>query len=443
VIDRIASWLSAGELVILFLTAPLFLFIRPSLAPVLLLVPLLWIARRVSYGHFVPRTPADWSVLGLLAMALVSIFVTFDLESSLDKVTGLVYGVAVFYGLVTWGLRKRSPLSLAVLVATLGAGTAFLSLLGTQWNVKWSMMSALKPYLPQLISNLPGAELGFNPNTVSGTLITFVPLQICLLWALASQKGFSSPRMRWLALGVGLSLALTSTVISLAQSRAAWATLILGLLTMAGVLAKRVRGVLFLAVVLGVIALAAIGPVGVTEWLAGQGWMTESAEASWAARTERWSRWLWAIAEFPLTGMGMDTFRWSGWQRYPFFHTRLSGDLGHAHNGYLQIALDLGIPGLVSYLALLGGTLILGWQSYRRSVIRLTSLITLGSIAGLAIHAAWSVLDALPLGARTNFLWWTVLAMAVASIVRDKDWNQPEPIAAWGQSAGATEPGDA
>jgi O-antigen ligase len=146
--------------------------------------------------------------------------------------------------------------------------------------------------------------------------------------------------------------------------------------------------------------------------------MTSSAEASWAARVERWSRWLWGIAEFPLTGTGMDTFRWSAWDKYPFYHTPLTGDLGHAHNNYLQTALDLGIPGLVSYLALVGSALVLGWRRYRHTKTRHSALITLGAITGLATHAAWSVIDALPLGARTNFLWWAMLAMVMGCILR-------------------------
>jgi O-antigen ligase len=38
---------------------------------------------------------------------------------------------------------------------------------------------------------------------------------------------------------------------------------------------------------------------------------------------------------------------------YPLFTVPLDSDIAHAHNIFLQTALDLGIPGLVAYLALL------------------------------------------------------------------------------------------
>ena len=130
-LDRITEWLSAGELALLLIAAPLFLFIRPSLAPVLLLLPVLWLARRYNRGHFVPRTPIDWPVLGLMTMALLSSLVTPDFSFSFRKVIGLVYGVAVFYAIVDWGQRHRTAFPTEAVVVGLGCGAALLALLGT------------------------------------------------------------------------------------------------------------------------------------------------------------------------------------------------------------------------------------------------------------------------------------------------------------------------
>jgi putative inorganic carbon (HCO3(-)) transporter len=47
---------------------------------------------------------------------------------------------------------------------------------------------------------------------------------------------------------------------------------------------------------------------------------------------------------------------------YPFFTVPPDTDIAHAHNIFLQTALDLGIPGLVAYLALLGSALVVCWQ---------------------------------------------------------------------------------
>ena len=79
-------------------------------------------------------------------------------------------------------------------------------------------------------------------------------------------------------------------------------------------------------------------------------------------RVELWSRALYAIQDFPLTGCGLGTFRQVVHLLYPPFFVEPGADLAHAHNFFLQVALDLGVPGLIAYLALLGTALWAGWR---------------------------------------------------------------------------------
>jgi O-antigen ligase len=120
---------------------------------------------------------------------------------------------------------------------------------------------------------------------------------------------------------------------------------LLGLASLAGIVTRRFYIAAALIVTVLLALLVVMGPVGAGEWLVQQGWMTNPTTNSWAARTEVWSRAIWASAEFPLTGMGMDIFRQSAWKMYPFFQKPFGEDLGHAHNILLQVALDLGFPG--------------------------------------------------------------------------------------------------
>ncbi len=418
-VARAARAITRWQVPILLVAGPLFLFARPSLTPALLLLPLLWMLRRSACGHFVPRTPVDWSILGLLTMVLVSMGATSDLLISLAKIAGLTFAIVLFYALVDRGEAAEQLWQPALLAIALAAGTAALSLLGVQWNVKWVLLQEIVSSLPQVFHSLPGAEAGFNPNAVSGTLITFIPLQVACLWGLLSDRN-SVPHHSLITLGVGLSLALTGLVVLLAQTRAAWAAVFLGLACLVAIISRRARPLALLAVTAGLVALFIVGPVGVTDWLAGEGLMAGSARLSWEARVEHWSRWLWAIADHPLTGIGMDTFRWTGTELYPFFYLAQDSDLGHAHNAFLHTGLDLGLPGLVSYLAMLGTTLVLGWQSHRRASKPLDRLLLLGGTVGLATHAAWSLVDVLPLGARSGFLWWAVAGLVITGIVRQQ-----------------------
>jgi putative inorganic carbon (HCO3(-)) transporter len=93
-------------------------------------------------------------------------------------------------------------------------------------------------------------------------------------------------------------------------------------------------------------------------------------------------------------------------------------DVGHAHNIALQVALDLGLPGLISYLALLGGALASAWRAYRAAQDRVTRAVALGSGTGLIAHLIWCMADALPLGTRSGFLWWIMLGLALSGTPR-------------------------
>ena len=50
---------------------------------------------------------------------------------------------------------------------------------------------------------------------------------------------------------------------------------------------------------------------------------------------------------------------------YPFFLTA-SGRIPHAHNLFLQVGVDLGIPGLIAWLAILILVILTAWQVYRQ-----------------------------------------------------------------------------
>jgi putative inorganic carbon (HCO3(-)) transporter len=232
-------------------------------------------------------------------------------------------------------------------------------------------------------------------------------------------------------MGAGLALAVTSLVLLIAQSRAAWAALVLGLLGMGALALGRFRIILGVVLAVVVVLVALSGPMEVGTWFTQQPWLVSPGETSWAARVELWSHGLWAIADHPLTGTGMNIFRRIAGHQLPLYHFDYGQDIGHAHQAYIQVALDLGLPGLIAYLALLLGTIGSGWQTYRRSSHRITRHVALAAATGLVIHAIWGFADAIALGARQSFLWWSMLALVATAAIQDRrsSENQPYPEA--------------
>jgi O-antigen ligase len=139
-----------------------------------------------------------------------------------------------------------------------------------------------------------------------------------------------------------------------------------------------------------------------------------------SGRVEIWSRALLAIRDFPLTGVGLNGFRDVVHVLYPLFSISSEIDLGHSHNHLLQAALDVGLAGLVAYLALwfISGGLLWTTGHYlaRRKAKDHPYYVLAAGLAG-SMLAGWvfGAFDAIALGARPSFVWWLVLGLTTAT----------------------------
>jgi putative inorganic carbon (HCO3(-)) transporter len=131
---------------------------------------------------------------------------------------------------------------------------------------------------------------------------------------------------------------------------------------------------------------------------------------------EIWLRAIIAVEDFPITGIGLGAFGKVIPTLYPNFRT---GDaVPHAHNLYLQVATDLGIPGLSGVLAIfiITGVLgIKGWFIWQKLGNWSMSWLTLGSIGagcGIAMHGLF---DAVSWGTKPAFISGMSLGLLLAS----------------------------
>src|SRR5438105_10395666 len=153
-----SEWLVRTELLWLVVLSPFFL--APELGMrvaglwPLVVLPLLWAARRMARGRFVPATPMDIALIFLLVALLVSLFATFDLTLSLGSVTGLLFGVCLYYALVEWTSAAPTRLRWAFSAyAVGGAALAVIGLLGTNWVSKISLLNHVAAQLPTLVKS--------------------------------------------------------------------------------------------------------------------------------------------------------------------------------------------------------------------------------------------------------------------------------------------------
>jgi len=410
--QKTAAWIADWEWLAVVLSAPLLMF--PTMRPcwtvaALALLVLMWLVRWWTLGHPTRRTPLDGALLVLLLMVPVGVWASALPEVTLPKLTGIILGAATFLAVVNWTRNEQRVWWCAAVLFLTGAGISVLALLGTKWPSKFPALGTIYQHLPAAIRGLSGAEGGFSPNQVGGMLVLYIPPLLAL--------GSVLYRHRRMLFVVVLLLVFIGGTLILTQSRGSWLGLSLALLIMFSARSRWFRWVALGIALLSVVALLRIGPQTIGQALFG-GEPPPDIPANalgginFAGRVEIWSRAWYAIADFPLTGCGLGTFRRVVWVLYPLFLIPPGSDIAHAHNIYLQVALDLGIPGLVAYLAVLG---LVGWMLWRAAhVLPTPSLRALawGLFFGLLAHQLYSMTDAVTLGSKPGAVVWAIWGLA-------------------------------
>jgi putative inorganic carbon (HCO3(-)) transporter len=359
-------------------------------------------------------------------MLLVSLYATFDMAFSLDKIAGLLFGVALFYGIAAMAARSPHWFGAAVtLYLGMGAGVAFLGLLGTRWSNKLPLVGGVIAQLPPRLLTVPGGPDSLNPNQVAGVLLWVAPLALALAGLLLLRPGRLTVRGRWLSwlialLGTTAVALFVTAVLILTQSRSAIIGLAFAISLMIAIAAWLRSPRLFLGA--GLLLLLS----GVAIWQAPLDWTPLGFAAdsdlglddqrllgSLDGRVEIWSRAIYGLQDFPFTGMGMGTFRRVVHILYPLFLISPTTDIAHAHNHLLQTGLDLGLPGLVAYLALWLGAAVMLWRTislgegWRRG-------FAIGLVGAFAAYFIYGLTDAVALGAKPGFLFWYLLGLTAA-----------------------------
>jgi putative inorganic carbon (HCO3(-)) transporter len=407
-LPQAAHWWGLIEWACMLLITPFLLFVAPARAPLLLVIPALWVLRRLMLGRFVPLTPVDIPVLVLMVMGGVGFCVSPNPVWSQMKIDGLLLGVGLLYATVDLlepaGRLRWVPAGVIGLsIALLGLG-----LLGTRWALKIPQLKALTAGLPGELAWLPEGETYFNPNVIGGALLWGLPLSLSLLlWAL--RRG----NRRWgLAAAQSVVTALNLGLLFLTQSRGAWlglAVSFLALLMIAGGRRGRLGTILLVA---GLLVLVTMSPA-IRRNIQLDGGSTLLNTRTTEQRLELWSRALYAIADFPFTGIGLDAFEHMTRVMYPLFYGRAIPH-PHAHNEFLDVAVDLGIPGLVAWQALYIVTFRMLWQAYRHSPDGFTRALILGSGGALIAHLVHATVSVAVLVAKPNIVFWVIIGLSIA-----------------------------
>jgi putative inorganic carbon (HCO3(-)) transporter len=427
-----AEW----EWVLVILIAPLLMF--PTQFPyvaagALLLLVAVWVGEWCANGLPALRTPLAWSWMLLGVMVLVGVWASAVPDLTFPKLTGIVLGMVALRAILL-GVRAPHHLWRALGIYLLvGLGLVMLGALGTPWKHRLPSLVFVYSLIPRRFSELPGTVGGVNANALGGTTLFFIPLLSVLCaswWRIEDVIVFFWPGRPacgvwgwrgWNAVLKGAVLALALALVGvlvLSQSRTAWIALCITLALLAALRYRWARWALLVALLVGVAFVAYVGPGRFSEALVSRENDT-ALEAGLggiglAARVELWSRALYAIQDFPFTGCGLGTFRQVTRVLYPLFLIPPDIDVAHAHNVFLQVALDVGLPGLIAYLSLLIAASLMCWQVYRKGEPELRAL-ALGLWGSLVAIHLFGLADAFVLGAKVGVFFWFALGLIAAA----------------------------
>ena len=269
--------------------------------------------------------------------------------------------------------------------------------------------------------SLPGApDQGINPNQLAGALVLYLPVVLGLALNCSRER---RPVPAAILAAAGLAGAATLII---THSRAGWVGFGASLSALAVLWALVENGKRVRVIVLGLAAAALVGGLitgilflpsilagGASDVVAGSQMGEVVQQLSLESRVEIWSRALYALQDFPFTGVGLGTFRRVVNLLYPLFLTPPDTDIGHAHNVFLQAGVDLGLGGLVAYLALVFIAGVTGWQVARKTG-GLVRPVAVGLVAALIGYHVYGMADALALGSKPSVILWMILGLIAA-----------------------------
>jgi putative inorganic carbon (HCO3(-)) transporter len=363
-----------------------------------------WAVRWVAHGALSERTPADLAIGLLVGIALLSVGITAVPAKTIPQALRLMTGILLFYSIVNWTVELQQ-LKLIVL-GILFSGLALS--LAAPFSVQWAAdkLSVLPQAIYSRFSVLVSDTI--NPNVLAGNLVILLPLALGLV---VFAWGVLNRLERLVATG---SLLAMTAALALTLSRSAWMALLVALLVLA---ALRWRRGWILSV--GVAATAAfwmfsLGGIALLSQL-----FSSSTLETFQGREEVWSRALAMIQDFPLTGIGMGSFGELADAVYPFFSFP-ANTVPHAHNLFLQLAVDLGLPGLIAWSAV--AMLVFGstWRVFTSGRTLGDPWITglgAGLLCGQLALLAHGLTDAVTWGmVRPAPLVWALWGVAVAAM---------------------------
>lgn len=350
-------------------------------------------------------TPFDAGIALLVLLSAASIWASPDRGFSFYNYYNLMGRYILIYYLVINNIHsstqvKRlmwSMLASAVVVSLYGFYQYFFG--ATVSALEWVDGEQFPDLKMRVFSTLE------NPNLLAGFLVTMM--------AIASGMGYKSDEIKskWM---YSTLVILFGGCLILTYSRGAWLSVI-AIVAMYGVLCN--RKIFWLLLLLPVIAFFAHDTL--LERIMS---IMNPTDTSSTLRLALWESTIAMIMNKPFLGIGWGAY-WMVYPDYDFFINNANTKIFHAHNMYLNIAAEIGIPGLITFLAMMYGHLRLALASIKGTAQYWSSGIMLGIVGAIFGLIVNGFTDYVLFNIQLSMLFWLLNALIVVVWQQRYQWQ--------------------
>lgn len=358
---------------------------------------LLWAGKMALARRLALRpTPLDGPIALLVALSAASVLVSPDRSFSFYNYYHLMGRYIVIYYLVVNNVHsleqlKRIVWAVLVSAAVVTAYGFYQYIYGIDISAfEWVDGEQFPDLKVRVFSTLQ------NPNLLAGFLVMIMALAA----GLALRGAHSVPRRLAFAIFIGL----LGVCLVLTYSRGAWLS-VLAVIGVYGMLHN--RRIFWLLLLIPAAVLPAHDAV--LERLLS---IINPTDTSSTLRIALWESTVAMIMDRPLLGIGWGAY-WLVYPEYDFFVQDAGTKIFHAHNLYLQIAAEIGIPGFVAFLTVMAGHARLAARLIGNAGDQWASALMLGVVAALVGLAVNGLTDHILFNIQLSMLFWLLNAMVV------------------------------
>lgn len=403
---------------------------------VLLIGISLWIGR-LSFS-----TPIEVSILGLLLLLPVGLALSHNPALSLVKIHGILLSVTFFFIILNLIKNLKQVKWTILALVAMAFFLSLISFFGANWPAGDSSLPsrilAVLPFPVAVIQKLTSSG-GIHVNTIGGTLALFLPLLISLIFDKgAFKRAFLRKNRRARSteliykIVISICTILVVFILIMTQSRGAMLGSVVGIYLLMVWKNKRFLILIPLALLVFFIAMLVFADGDPARFLLKLDTYSNPSGDTLQTRIEYWKNTIYLIQDFPITGTGIGTYGKVFHDIYPFA-TPLATvrPLFYAHNMYLAVAADMGLPALVLYLALFSGFFCMVFYTVRQSRSVVKTLLR-GLVCGMAAHMVYGLMDNYMLGEKLGVSVWIFFGIGTAVYLNRDNLihyysNSPEP----------------